>query len=286
MSTATLSSLFKGNMRKQENLVEATVKNFKNEVDYLIKSHSNWQANEFKASNEMLYCLLSKIFELYLQSKGGDKADARKRAWLVRQCEERGITFKSNKPTLIQLITKLVFCDSLADSKRVNSYARVLNTAAQSPKVTVASEIPEFIREHGGIEEVRAATAKNTKSPSVRAEHGRKLLDNRNTLQTVTNKIVKTNAATAKGKIVLLVGIATAQGTVEIKDVCFEEAGSKLLISNKTAVKTVLSTVYSTDCHRNKDIEQKLMVETDSQNQHTSLLHADETFDAEELVAA
>ena len=165
-------------------------------------------------------------------------------------------------------------------------YARVLNTAAQSPKITVASEIPEFIREHGGIEEVRAATAKNTKSPSVRAEHGRKLLDNRNTLQTVTNEIVKTNAATAKGKVVLLVGIATAQGTVDIKDVCFEAADSKLLISNKTAVKAALSTVYSTDCRKNKDIEQKLTVEKDSQNQHTSLLHADETVDAEELVAA
>ena len=112
------------------------------------------------------------------------------------------------------------------------------------------------------------------------------MLGNRNTLQTVTNEIVKNNAATAKGKVVLLVGIATAQGTVEIKAVCFEEINDKLLISNKTAVKTVLSTVYSTDCRRKKDIEQKLIVETDSQNQHTSLLHAGETFDAKELVAA
>ena len=69
--------------------------------------------------------------------------------------------------------------------------------------------------------------------------------------------------------MILLVGIATAQGTVEIKDVCFEEANSKLLISNKTAVKALLSTVYSTDCRRKKDIEQKLIVETDSQN-HTN----------------
>ena len=84
----------------------------------------------------------------------------------------------------------------------------------------------------------------------------------------------------------MLIGIATARGTFEVKNVCFESANSKLLISNKTAVKTVLSTVYSTDCRRNKDIEQKLTVEKDSQNQHTSLLHADETVDAEELVAA
>ena len=168
----------------------------------------------------------------------------------------------------------------------MNSYARVLTAAAQSRKVLVASDVPEFIRENGGIEEVRAATAKNTKLPSERAEIGRKLLVNRDTLQTITNEIVKTNAATAKGKFVLLVGIATAQGTVDIKDVCFESADSKLLISNKTAVKTVLSTVYSTDCRRNRDIEQKLTVEKDSQNQHTSLLHADETVDAEELVAA
>ncbi len=82
----------------------------------------------------------------------------------------------------------------------------------------------------------------------------------------------------------MLIGIATARGTFEVKDVCFESA--KLLINNKTAVKTVLSTVYSTDSNRNNDIEQKLTVEKDSQNQHTSLLNADETVDAEELVAA
>ena len=273
-------------MRKQKNLVVETVVNFKNEVTQLISKRSDWQENQFKTSNEMLYDLLAKIYELYLQSKGGEKADVSKRAWLVEQCEEREITFKSNKPTLIQLITKLVFHDSLADSRRVNSYARVLNAAAQSRRVLVASDVPEFIRENGGIEEVRAATAKNTKSPSERAEIGRKLLVNRDTLQTITNEIVKTNAATAKGKVILLVGIATAQGTVEVKDVCFEAADSKLLISNKTAVKAVLSTVYSTDCRKNKDIEQKLTVEKDSQNQHTSLLHADETVDAEELVAA
>ena len=86
--------------------------------------------------------------------------------------------------------------------------------------------------------------------------------------------------------IVLLVGIATAQGTVEVKDVCFEAADSKLMISNKTAVKAVLSTVYSVECRRNKDIGQKLTVEKDSQNQHTSLLSVDETVDANELVAA
>jgi len=86
--------------------------------------------------------------------------------------------------------------------------------------------------------------------------------------------------------VVLLVGIATAQGKVEVKDICFEVVDSKLLNSNKTAVKTVLSTIYSTDCRRNKDIERKLTVETDSQNQHTSLLHAVETVDTEELVAA
>lgn len=273
-------------MQKQKNLVDSTVVNFKNEVTQLISKRSDWQDNHLKTLNEMLYDLLAKIYELYLQSKGGEKADVSKRAWLVEQCEEREITFRGNKPTMIQLITKLVFHDSLADSCRVNSYARVLNAAAQSRRVLVASDVPEFIRENGGIGEVRAATAKNTKSPSERAKFGRKLLADKDTIQTIANEVVKTNVATAKGKVILLVGIATAQGTVDIKDICFEVVDSKLLNSNKTAVKTVLSTVYSTDCRRSKDIEQKLTVEKDSQNQHTSLLNADETVDTEELVAA
>ena len=273
-------------MPKQQKLINNTVANFQNEVTQLINKRADWQENQFKSSNEMLYDLLAKVYELYTQSNGGEKADSSKRAWLIEQCKQREIVFKAKSPTLIQLITKLVFYDSLADSRRVNSYARVLNAAAQSRKVLVAADVPKFIKENGGIEEVRAATAKNTKSPSVRAELGRQLLFAKDTIQTVTNKIVKTNATTAKGKVVLLVGIATAKGDVEVKDVCFEVADSNKLLFNKTAIKTVLSTVYSNDWRINKDIEQNSQKEKDSHNQHTSLLHADETVDAEELIAA
>ena len=67
-----------------------------------------------------------------------------------------------------------------------------------------------------------------------------KLVDNyllkEKKIETFTNEIIKIDAATTNGKVVLLVGIATAQGTVEVKDVYFEAADSKLMISNKTAV--------------------------------------------------
>ena len=79
----------------------------------------------------MLYDLLAKVYELYIQSKEGDKADSSKRAWLIEQCEEREIVFKAKKPSLIQLITELVFYDSLADSLRVNSYERALYVQLQ-----------------------------------------------------------------------------------------------------------------------------------------------------------
>ena len=87
-------------MQKQKRLVDSTVTNLKNEVNQLINKHSDWQENQFKSSNEMLYDLLAQVYELYLQSKGGEKADVSKRAWLVDQCEEREITFKSNKSNL------------------------------------------------------------------------------------------------------------------------------------------------------------------------------------------
>ena len=55
---------FKGNMRKQKKLVDSTVANFKNEVTQLINKRSDWQENQFKTSNEMLYDLLAQIYEL------------------------------------------------------------------------------------------------------------------------------------------------------------------------------------------------------------------------------
>ena len=61
-------------------MVVETVVNFKNEVTQLISKRSDWQENQFKTSNEMLYDLLTKIYELYLQSKSGEKSDVGKRA--------------------------------------------------------------------------------------------------------------------------------------------------------------------------------------------------------------
>ena len=84
-------------MQKQKRLVDSTVTNFKKEVNQLINKRSDWQENQFKSSNEMLYDLLARVYELYLQSRGGEKADVNKRAWLVEQCEEREITFLDKK---------------------------------------------------------------------------------------------------------------------------------------------------------------------------------------------
>ena len=67
-------------MQKQKRLVDSTVTNFKNEVNQLINKRSDWQENQFKSSNEMLYDLLAKVYELYTLSKGSEKADSSKRA--------------------------------------------------------------------------------------------------------------------------------------------------------------------------------------------------------------
>ena len=273
-------------MDKQKELIQNIVDQFKKEVNQLIDQRTDWQENQFKSSNELLYDLLSKVYDLYLLSKGGGEAEEIKRKWIVRQCEERKIAFKSKKPTLIQLITKLVFFDSLADSRRVNSYARVLNAAAQSPKVLVADDIPKFIRDSGGIEEVRAATSKNTKSPTARAEIGRCILDDKDTVESITIKSVKNNAASVKGKVVLLVGIATAKGSVEVKDVCFEEVANKDLICNRTAVKSVLSSVYSAEKRKDKDYEERFKVENLSVSQQTTLLNLEEEEVPEQCLAA
>src|SRR6056297_1379885 len=121
------------------------VASFKKRVNTISEQRRTWQDTEFKSANDALYDLLAEIYQLYDDSKGATAADKAKREWLLAQCAKRNLKLSKN-PSFIQLCVKLVFSDSDADSRSISSYARVLNAAAQSSEVTVAADVPVFIR--------------------------------------------------------------------------------------------------------------------------------------------
>lgn len=224
---------------------------FQDRVNTIYQERRSWQDTQFKTANDALYELLAQIYALYDDSKGATAADEAKREWLLQQCAKRNLPLNKN-PSFIQLLVKLVFCDTDTDSRRISSYARVLTAAAQSSEVTVAADVPVFIRKYGGVEEIRASLAKGTKTPKQRADAGRSLVLNSKSLAEVTVDSTKHSAATLKGSIVLLVGVVTAKGSVEVRNVCFELSPSDSVFTAKTAVSAALSNVYTNHSRQTK----------------------------------
>ena len=66
----------------------------------------------------------------------------------------------------------------------------------------------------------------------------------------------------------------------------FEEVANKDLICNRTAVKSVLSSVYSAEKRKNKDCEERFKVENLSVSQQTTLLNLEEEEVPEQCLAA
>lgn len=268
-----------------QKLSSSIVASFKKRVDTISEERRTWQDTEFKSSNNALYDLLAQIYQLYDDSKGATAADEAKREWLLAQCAKRN--FKLNKnPSFIQLCVKYVFTDNDTDSRRISSYARVLTAAAQSSEVAVAADVPVFIRKYGGIEEIRASLAKNTKTPKQRADAGRSIALNSKSIAEVTVDGSKNNATALKGSFVLLVGVVTAKGTVDVKHVCYELAPSDKLYSAKTAVNAALSNVYTNNDKQTKAAAKQLSQETAIADKNARALSVSEAADTDTIKAA
>lgn len=241
-------------------LTTSIVASFKERVNTITQDRRSWQDTQFKTANDALYELLAEIYALYDDSKGATAADEAKRDWLLQQCSKRNLKLNKN-PSFIQLLVKLVFCDTDTDSRRISSYTRVLTAAAQSSEVMVAADVPVFISKYGGVEEIRASLAKNTKTPKQRADTGRSIALNGKSLAEVMVDSTKHNAATLKGSIVLLVGVVTAKGTVDVRHVCFELSPSDKVCAAKTAVSAALSNVYTNHSKQTKAVAKKVSEE-------------------------
>ena len=122
---------------------------FKENLKSIVVEREKWQGSLFKSANDSLYDLLGKIYDLIEETKTNTEADKEKRDWLLSECRKRNLRHNM-KPSFIQLITKLVFCNSDVDSRRISSYVRVLTAAKQSKDVVVGVDFPNFIREVWG----------------------------------------------------------------------------------------------------------------------------------------
>lgn len=136
------------------------------QLDALVVKRKQWEATDYKKANEGLYSLLANCLEVFNSKFVIASDDDKKtlRADLKARLEADGVRVQRNTTTLTMFV-RFVFG---SDRKRAHGYTYVLK-AAISHKVAAAN-LPSWIVEQGGIEEVRRAMVVSEKAKQKKAE--------------------------------------------------------------------------------------------------------------------
>lgn len=121
------------------------------QLDSLIAKRKQWEATDYKKANEGLYSLLASCLDVF-NSKfvtADDNSKKTLRGELTARLKADGVRVQNNTTTLTMFV-RFVFG---SDRKRTHGYTYVLK-AAISYDVTAAN-LPSWIVDQGGIEEVR-----------------------------------------------------------------------------------------------------------------------------------
>ncbi len=142
------------------------VNNTVQQLDALRVQRINWEATDYKKANDGLYALLAETLGIYenkfLKATEQERKDLRTE--LVAKLKADGIKVQKNTTTLTMLV-RFVFG---SDRKRAHGYAYVLKAAISHNKS--ANELPAYIVEQGGIEELKRKMVQSEAAKQRQAE--------------------------------------------------------------------------------------------------------------------
>ncbi len=200
-------------------------------IEQLVIEHDVWHNGAFRTSNEQLYVLLQKCYALYKGMEGKSKDAAEKRMGLEQFINLKALRVQADSHTL----TKIVKCVFGVDRRRVSAYSIALRVADKA-KIEVL-DLPAFIRNAGGVEEVRRSAATTTGNVITPAQ---KVAIANDAVAQKTIAVIKSEQlgmeldAGKIGKNVVLIGTWEADGSVIVRAV----------VQNDSVVKSALATYY------------------------------------------
>ena len=183
-------------------------------IEQLVLEREVWQENAFRTSNEQLYGLLQRCYGLY-KAMCEDSPEAKAlREGLRSYINLKGHVF--SKPT--HTLTRIVKCVFGSDRRRISAYSIVLRSAlAQGVGIM---DVAQFIRDAGGVEEMRLAKAPNAMSAKQKAQVTSSVLAYKNmgvfssaALSGSFNDVAKAGTQT------VLIGVWQADGSVVVQAV-------------------------------------------------------------------
>jgi len=198
-------------------------------IEQLVIEAEVWHNTAFKTSNEQLYGLLAKCYGVYLAMSGDSDEAKALRKGLTDYINLKGHKFSKGSHT----INKIVKCVFGFDRRRVSAYGIVLRTALAN-KVAIQN-VPDFIRNSGGVEEIRLAKSPNAMTPKAKAQLASSTVTS-NDLGSVSSTALSAMLDAGKvGTNTVLIGTWQADGSIIVRSV----------VDSDPALNAALASYYS-----------------------------------------
>lgn len=198
-------------------------------IELLKNEQEVWADNAFKNSNDLLYAILAKCYAKYEEMCLATDNAKTLRTQLDDYMTLHNIAVNKKSHT----IHKIVKCVFGADRRRVSAYSIVLRTA--NIKKIKSADIADYIRNNGGVEEIRLAKNGNVLSTKQKAEVAKTTVASAVLAEISSEAIAKQVDAACIGQQVVFVATQQANGKFAINAVT----------NSTTAINAALSAYYS-----------------------------------------
>ena len=215
-------------------------------IEQLVIERQVWETTVHRTSNDMLYGLLQKCYALYKRMEGMSAEAVTLRETLVDYINLKGIKCAKSTHTIVKIV-KCVFGD---DRRRASAYGIVLRVAL-AEKVPV-DQLPAFIRNKHGVEEIRLAKSPNAMSVTQKAKEATDLVKAQSMGVFVSKELGEFFDAGKTGTTMVLIGTWQFDGSVIVRSV----------VQSDTAVNAALASYYSSK----KDSVQKQAQQQEAAN--------------------
>lgn len=219
-------------------------------IEQLIIEQEVWSDTAYKTSNDMLYALLAKCYAKYEEMCADNDTAKKLRSELNDYIQLHSIAVNKTSHTLI----KIVKCVFGTNKRRVSAYSIVLRTALFN-KIK-STELADFIRNNGGVEEIRLAKNGNVLSPKQKAEAAKTAVVSAALAEFTSEDIAKQLDAANIGEQIVFVATQQADGKFVVNAVS----------TSATAVNAALAAYYSANkASINNQQDQKNTTTADAQ---------------------
>lgn len=151
--------------------IATAVQQMRQRIEALSIEREVWETTAYVRSNDMLYGLIQKSYELYIDLINGKGDAADKKVGFKDYINSKGYSFKESTP-LTGKIIRCVFGDK--DRRRLSTYHTVLRVIVANK--WAVDDVPGKIAECGGVQEMSLGKPAGHLSPKEKATQAREIV--------------------------------------------------------------------------------------------------------------